>query len=105
MDKDRRGETGDRPGRETSSLSSSSKEMVIRSILEPTSTLVDVLSPSGQTIRVSVEGFQPSATSNVDPPLVKGAADPAVSAYDFGQTPLTIPDPPFPQIGTYSVVL
>jgi hypothetical protein len=65
---------------------------VTRSILEPTSTPVDVASPSGQTIRVTVDGVTPSATSNVVPPLVKGAADPPVSAPDFGQTPLTIPD-------------
>jgi hypothetical protein len=55
--KDQRKETGgDRPGREKppSPTFSSSKRVVTRSILGPTSTSVDVLSPSGQTISLSV---------------------------------------------------
>jgi hypothetical protein len=63
-----------------------------RSILEPTSTLVDVVSPSGQTISVSVEGIPHSVTYNAISPLAREADDPAVSAPDFGQTPLTITD-------------
>jgi hypothetical protein len=65
--------------------------MVTRSNLEPTST-VDVLSPSGQTISVSVEGVPPSTTSNAVSPLGRGRIDPAASVLDFGHTPLPIPD-------------
>jgi hypothetical protein len=93
--KDQRKETGgDRPGREKASSPtfSSSKRMVTRSILEPTSTPVDVLSPSGQTISVSVEGVPPSTTSNAISPLARGRTDPAASVPDCGQTPLPIPD-------------
>jgi hypothetical protein len=53
---------------------------------------VDVVSPSGQTVGVSVEGVPPSTIPNVVCPLAKGAADPAVSAPDVGQIPLTNPD-------------
>jgi hypothetical protein len=90
-DKDHRRETGDRPGREKStSLSSSSmKKILTRSILGPSSTPVDIVSPSRQTISVSVEGIPPSTIPNVVSPLAREVADPAVSAPDFGQTPLT----------------
>jgi hypothetical protein len=52
---------------------------VTRSILEPTSTPVDVLSPSGQTVSVSVEGVPPSTTSNAVSPLGRGRTDLAAS--------------------------
>jgi hypothetical protein len=93
-DRDRRRETWDKPGRgKSTSLSSSSvKKIVTRSILGPLSTSVDVVSPSGQTISVSVEGVPPSTIPNVVCPLAKGAADPSVLAPDVSQTPLTNPD-------------
>jgi hypothetical protein len=53
---------------------------------------VDVVSPNGQTISVSVEGIPPSTIPDVVCPLVKGVADPAVSAPDVSQIPLTNPD-------------
>jgi hypothetical protein len=96
--KDHRRETEDRPGRKKSaSLSSSSmKKMLTRSILGPSSTPVDIVSPSGQTISVSVEGIPPCLIPNVVSPLARGAADPSVSAPDFGQTPLTNPESAVP---------
>jgi hypothetical protein len=68
------------------------KKIVTKSILGPSSTPVDVVSPSGQTISVSVEGVLPSTISNVVCLLSNGAADPAVSAPDVSQIPLTNPD-------------
>jgi hypothetical protein len=41
---------------------------------------------------VSVEGVPPSKIPDVVCPLVKGAADPAVSVPDASQSPLTNPD-------------
>jgi hypothetical protein len=53
---------------------------------------VDVVSPSGQTVSVSVEGVPPSTIPDVVCPLVKGAADPTVSVPDASPIPLTNPD-------------
>jgi hypothetical protein len=106
QEKDQRKEVGgDRPGREKSpSPISSKKRVVIRSILGPTTTSVDVLSPSRQTISLSVEWVPPPTTSNVVSLLGKGRTDPAASVPDCGQTdpaaavpdcgqtPLPIPD-------------
>jgi hypothetical protein len=59
-DRNRRRETADKPGRETStSLFSSSGNILTKSIFRPKSTSVDVVSPGGHTISVSVEGFHP----------------------------------------------
>jgi hypothetical protein len=60
--------------------------------LGPKSTSVDVVSPGEQTISVSVEGIPPSTMLDVVCPLDKGVADPAVSAPDASQLPLTSPD-------------
>jgi hypothetical protein len=68
------------------------KKIVTRSILGPLSTSVDVVSPCGQTVSISVEGVPPSTILNVVCPLAKGAADPAVSAPDIIHIPLTSPD-------------
>jgi hypothetical protein len=86
--RDLRQETGDKPGRPSSSV----KKILTRSILGPVSTSVDVVSPSGQTVCVSVEGVPPSTIPDVVCPLVNGAADPAVSVPDANQFPLTNPD-------------
>jgi hypothetical protein len=61
-------------------------------VLGPLSTSLDVVSPSGQTVCMSVEGVPPSTIPNVVFPLAKGAADPAVSAPVVSQIPLTNPD-------------
>jgi hypothetical protein len=50
------------------------------------------VSPGGQTVSVSVEGVPPSTIPDVVCPLAKGVADPAVSAPDASQLPLTNPD-------------
>jgi hypothetical protein len=55
-------------------------------------SLVDIESPSGQTVSVSVEGVPPSTIPDVVCPLVKGAADPTLSVPDASQFPLTNPD-------------
>jgi hypothetical protein len=93
-DRDRRRETDDKAAREnaTSLFSSSGKKIVTRSILGPRSTSVDVVLPSGQTVGVSVEGVPPYTIPDVVCPLAKGVADPAVSAPDASQLPLTNPD-------------
>jgi hypothetical protein len=56
--------------------------MVTRSILEPISTLVDVVSPDGKTLSVSVEGIPPSTAPKIVLPSGKGIPDPAASAPD-----------------------
>jgi hypothetical protein len=76
-DRDRRRETDDKPGRENSTF---------------LFTSVDVVSPSGQTVGVSVEGIPPSTIPDVVCPLAKGVADPAVSAPDASRLPLTNTD-------------
>jgi hypothetical protein len=69
---------GDRPGREKSPSPtfSSMKRMVTRSILEHLSTLGEVRSPGGQTIRVFVEGDPPSTTPKAGSLLDKGGLIP-----------------------------
>jgi hypothetical protein len=53
-----------------------------KSILGPKSTSVDVVSPGGQTISVSVEGVSPSTTPDVVCPLAKGVVDVRVLMID-----------------------
>jgi hypothetical protein len=73
-------------------FSSSSKKIGAKSILGPKSTPVDVVSPGGQTIRVSVEGVPPSTILDVVCPPVKGVTNPAASVPDASRPPLTILD-------------
>jgi hypothetical protein len=60
--------------------------------LGPRPTSVDIVSPGGQTISVSVEGVPPSTIPDVVCPPAKGVTDPAVSVPDASQLPLTKPD-------------
>jgi hypothetical protein len=100
-ERDHRRETADRLGRETAtdrklsvstSLFSSGKEILTKSILGPKPTSVDVVSPGGQTISVSVEGVPPSTIPDVVCPLAKEVTDPSVSVPDASRLPLTNPD-------------
>jgi hypothetical protein len=68
------------------------QRILAKSILGPRPTSVDVVSPGGQTISVSVEGVPPSTIPDVVCPLAKGVTNPAVSVPDASPLPLTNPD-------------
>jgi hypothetical protein len=77
----------------SASLFSSSKKIGVQSILRgPKPTSIDVVSPGGQTVGVSVEGVPPSTAPDVACPPAKGVTDPATSVSDANRPPLTKPD-------------